>query len=62
MPRITFSENKLNNEIKKKLYLIAFYFYKFIKTEFNYLIYDKKFFIIVNVFKKFKYYFIKNMH
>ena len=57
------SECKLNNEIKKKkLYLIAFYFYKFIKTEFNYLIYDKEFFIIVNVFKKFKYYFIKNIY
>ena len=57
-----FSEHKLNNEIKKKLYFIVFYFYKFIKTEFNYLIYDKEFFIIVNVFKKFKYYFIKNIY
>ena len=57
------SEHKLNNKkIKKKLYLIVFYFYKLIKTELNYLIYDKKFFIIVNVFKEFRYYFIRNMH
>ena len=40
-----------NNE--NKLYLIAFYFYKLLKTELNYLIYDKKFLIIVNAFKKF---------
>ena len=53
---------KLNNKIKKKLYFIAFYFYKFIKTELNYPIYDKEFFIIVNAFKKFKHYFIKNIH
>ena len=45
-------KHKLNNKIKKKLHFIAFYFYKFIKTELNYLIYNKKF----------KYYFIKNMH
>ena len=56
------SEYKLNTKIKKKLHFIVFYFYKLIKTEFNYLIYNKEFFIIVNVFKKFKYYFIKNMH
>ena len=61
-PRITPSEYKLDNKIKKKLYFIVFYFYKFIKAEFNYFIYDKEFFIIINIFKKFKYYFIKNMH
>ena len=55
-------KHKLNNKIKNKLHFIAFYFYKLIKTELNYLIYDKEFFIIVNVFKEFKYYFIKNMY
>ena len=45
-----------------KLYPIAFYFYKLIKAKLNYFIYDKKFLTIINAFKKFKYYFIKNMH
>ena len=39
-----------------------FYFYKFLKAELNYLIYDKKFLVIVNAFKKFRYYLKKNMH
>ena len=45
------SEHKLNNEIKKKLYFIVFYFYKLIKTEFNYPIYDKKFLLSLTYLK-----------
>ena len=45
-----------------KLYPIIFYFYKLIGTELNYFIYDKEFLIIINVFKKFRYYFIKNIY
>ena len=57
------SEHKLNNKIKKKNYILSYFtFYKFIKTELNYPIYDKEFLAIVNAFKKFKYYFIRNMH
>ena len=39
-----------------------FYSYKFLKAKLNYLIYNKKFLIIVNTFKKFRYYLKKNMH
>ena len=49
-----------NNE--SKLYLIAFYFYKLLKAELNYLIYDKKFLTIVNAFKKFRHYLKENMY
>ena len=49
-----------NNE--GKLYLITFYFYKLLKAELNYLIYDKKFLIIVNTFKEFRYYLKGNMY
>ena len=49
-----------NNQ--NKLYPIAFYFYKFSRTELNYPIYDKKFLTIVNTFKKFRHYLKGNMH
>ena len=49
-----------NNE--GKLYLIVFDSYKLSKAKLNYLIYDKKFLIIVNIFKKFRYYLKENMH
>ena len=49
-----------NNE--SKLYFIAFYSHKLLKTELNYLIYDKKFLTIVNTFKKFRHYLKENMH
>ena len=47
---------------KGKLYPIAFYSYKLLKAKLNYLIYDKKFLIIVNAFKKFRYYLKENMY
>ena len=49
-----------NNE--GKLYFIAFYFHKLSKTELNYPIYDKKFLIIINAFKKFRHYLKGNMY
>ena len=49
-----------NNE--SKLYPIIFYSYKLLKTELNYPIYDKKFLVIVNTFKKFRHYLKENMH
>ena len=49
-----------NNQ--NKLYPITFYFYKLLKVKLNYPIYDKKFLVIVNAFKKFRYYLKKNMH
>ena len=39
-----------------------FYSHKLLKAELNYFIYDKKFLIIVNAFKKFRYYLKENMH
>ena len=39
-----------------------FYFHKLLKAELNYLIYDKKFLIIVNTFKKFRHYLKENMY
>ena len=47
---------------KGKLHPIAFYSHKFLKTELNYPIYDKKFLTIVNTFKEFRYYLKENMH
>ena len=47
---------------KSKLYLITFYFYKLLKINLNYLIYDKKFLIIINFFKKFRHYLKGNMY
>ena len=47
---------------KSKLYFIIFYFYKLLKTKLNYLIYDKKFLIIVNAFKEFRHYLKRNIY
>ena len=49
-----------NNE--GKLYFITFYFYKLLKAELNYFIYDKEFLVIVNFFKKFRYYLKGNIY
>ena len=49
-----------NNE--SKLYPIVFYFHKLLKAKLNYFIYDKKFLVIVNAFKKFRHYLKRNMH
>ena len=47
---------------KGKFYLIIFYSHKLSKAKLNYLIYDKKFLIIVNTFKEFRYYLKENMY